>query len=395
MAAESKIWIGQKGEKFGPYSEENVRQWISEGKFAPDAMAWRAGMASWVPLADFLPSTATAEEPPSPPPANHPPFVQASAADARAAAMSEAFAGRRPGQPDTLGKERWNLPNPPALHWGLVLLFTILTFGIFGIIWQFIQANWVQKIDRLSNASLQLGGAVACAVIGQILCFMGGTAAGNHTPGAGLVAVGILLVLASWVLQLVAYFSMAGSMRRSLATYGVELWTSSVTLFFFQIFYLQSHLSWVSRWKQTGKTSPKVSEGVFWALYLMIPVIAIVVALTVPAYQDYLIRTQVSEGAVLTDGAKTAVAEYYSNSGQFPLDNSHAGLPPSKSITGKYVSSVDVSGRDIAVAFDTPNSNSDIRDKLLVLVAITADGNVIWDCRQSTVPRKYLPVSCR
>jgi len=57
-------------------------------------------------------------------------------------------------------------------------------------------------------------------------------------------------------------------------------------------------------------------------LMIVVAIIAILAAIAIPAYQDYLIRSQVSEGAVLADGAKTAVGEYYSNRGVFPPANS-------------------------------------------------------------------------
>ena len=63
-------------------------------------------------------------------------------------------------------------------------------------------------------------------------------------------------------------------------------------------------------------------------LMIVVAIIAILAAIALPAYQDYLIRSQVSEGAVLADGAKTAVSEFYSNHGTFPADNASAGLSP-------------------------------------------------------------------
>ncbi len=73
-------------------------------------------------------------------------------------------------------------------------------------------------------------------------------------------------------------------------------------------------------------------------LMIVVAIIAILAAIAIPAYQDYLIRAQVSEGAVLSDGAKTAVAEFYSNHGHYPLTNQSAGLPTNAtSINGKYV----------------------------------------------------------
>ncbi len=72
-------------------------------------------------------------------------------------------------------------------------------------------------------------------------------------------------------------------------------------------------------------------------LMIVVAIIAILAAIAIPAYQDYLVRTQVSEGAVLTDGAKTAISEFYSNTGNFPKTNKSAGLALPASISGKYV----------------------------------------------------------
>ncbi|MEO7200362.1 MAG: prepilin-type N-terminal cleavage/methylation domain-containing protein, partial [Dokdonella sp.] len=60
-------------------------------------------------------------------------------------------------------------------------------------------------------------------------------------------------------------------------------------------------------------------------LMIVVAIIAILAAIAIPAYQDYLVRSQVSEGATLSDGAKTAVAEYYANHGKFPPSNISAG----------------------------------------------------------------------
>ena len=396
MEADDNIWIAQNGEKYGPYSEGNIRQWLAEGRLAGDAMAWRSGMVDWVSLTTLFPPSLRADEPPPPPPANQAPFGHVTVADARAAAMSNVFSAR-PGQSGTIDTERRKLPTPPTLHWGLLLLLSIVTLGIFGIVWSFIQANWIKKIDHQSNATLLLAFAIGCIVVGEVLSIT----ASRGDSSAGLAAIGGLLVLAYWVLYLVAYFSMAGSMRRNLPVYGLPVEIGGVTLFFFTMLYLQSQLRWVGRWKATGQTSPRVSEGALWARYLVVPVLAVLTAIAVPAYQDYLIRSEVSEGAVLADSAKIAMAEYYASNSQFPTDNLHAGLTQSTSITGKYVSSVDVSGGKIVVAFDTSNSSSNIREKLFVLTPVVDGSALSWKCTQNGVPDeyqlpvKYLPTSCR
>ena len=88
-------------------------------------------------------------------------------------------------------------------------------------------------------------------------------------------------------------------------------------------------------------------------LMIVVAIIAILAAIAIPAYQDYLIRTQVSEGAVLTDGAKTAVAEFYCNKGVLPdANNQSAWLGHERQHLGQYVSKVDVSRGMITATFD-------------------------------------------
>ena len=77
-------------------------------------------------------------------------------------------------------------------------------------------------------------------------------------------------------------------------------------------------------------------------LMIVVAIIGILSAIAIPAYQEYTVRAQVSEGALLADGVKTALAEYYHSSGRPPSTNASAGLPSSGSISGKYVDSVSV-----------------------------------------------------
>src|SRR6185312_2162930 len=102
-------------------------------------------------------------------------------------------------------------------------------------------------------------------------------------------------------------------------------------------------------------------------LMIVVAIIAILAAIAIPAYQDYVIRSQVSEGMTLADGAKTAVAEFYSNDGHFPLTNVSAGLSTPGSISGKYTSALGT-GSDgngtkgkIQVTFGGPKVNDKIR----------------------------------
>jgi type IV pilus assembly protein PilA len=132
-------------------------------------------------------------------------------------------------------------------------------------------------------------------------------------------------------------------------------------------------------------------------LMIVVAIIAILAAIAIPAYQDYLIRAQVTEGMSLGSGAKAAVWDFVSNTGRFPANNHSAGLASTTSIKGSYVSSVDVSGGEIKVHFQGPKANKAISNAstYLSLSPITEGGSILWTCTSSTVPRKYLPTSCR
>jgi type IV pilus assembly protein PilA len=133
-------------------------------------------------------------------------------------------------------------------------------------------------------------------------------------------------------------------------------------------------------------------------LMIVVAIIAILAAIAIPAYQDYLVRSQVSEGAVLSDGAKTAVAEFYSNKGTFPSTNESAGLAPAGSITGKYVTQVSVEETPGIIEATYGNqANTAINGEILQFSAIAHGGSIEWTCKPkaTTFKAKYLPTSCR
>jgi len=139
-------------------------------------------------------------------------------------------------------------------------------------------------------------------------------------------------------------------------------------------------------------------------LMIVVAIIAILAAIAIPAYQDYLIRTQVSEGAVLADGAKTAVAEFYSNTGSLTnAKNASIGLATAHSITGSYVGSVTADAGLITVKYGPDGgptgsgakANTKIVGDTLLLSPVTNAGSISWVCKSSTVNSKYLPTSCR
>ena len=133
-------------------------------------------------------------------------------------------------------------------------------------------------------------------------------------------------------------------------------------------------------------------------LMIVIAIIGILAAIAIPAYQDYVIRAQVSEGLSLTDGAKAAVWDFLSNNGRWPNSNDSAGLAKDTSISGNYVSKVSVVGGHIDVTFEGPKVSKALYGGTLSLSPVTTPGSIPWRCRSSAgtpIPNKYLPTNCR
>ena len=134
-------------------------------------------------------------------------------------------------------------------------------------------------------------------------------------------------------------------------------------------------------------------------LMIVVAIIAILAAIAIPAYQNYLIRAQVSEGMSLVSAAKTGVDEFVSNYGTFPSTNLSAGVPKAQSISGSYVSTFTVgAGGKITVAYKGPKANAAIKADVLVLSPTNNVGSVSWSCGSTagtTIAAEYLPASCR
>jgi type IV pilus assembly protein PilA len=150
-------------------------------------------------------------------------------------------------------------------------------------------------------------------------------------------------------------------------------------------------------------------------LMIVIAIIGILAAIAIPAYQNYIIRSQVTEGLSLADNYETAVAEFYQNNGTFPAGVSVAGssttIPMPGASVGKYVSAVTVDANgNIKVAYGGSQASSKLpATQLLYLnVGTNTNGDVAWVCGTqvaptgvtlntagtTNIPAQYLPSSC-
>ncbi|EMS2722375.1 pilin [Neisseria gonorrhoeae] len=126
-------------------------------------------------------------------------------------------------------------------------------------------------------------------------------------------------------------------------------------------------------------------------------------------------RAQVSEAILLAEGQKSAVTGYYLNNGEWPEDNTSAGVASASDIKGKYVQKVEVNNGVVTAEMNSSNVNKEIKGKRLSLWGRREAGSVKWFCGQpvkrndaddandtvaadttgTKIETKHLPSTCR
>src|SRR5690606_24723291 len=133
-------------------------------------------------------------------------------------------------------------------------------------------------------------------------------------------------------------------------------------------------------------------------LMIVVAIIGILAAIAIPAYQDYTIRAQVTEGLNLASDLKAGIGELYADRGRgSDIDSGNLGIPAASYKSGKYVTQIEVEDGTIEITYGN-SANSKINGGILTLVPSVNDNlDVIWTCggTGTTLPEKYLPASCR
>ena len=150
-------------------------------------------------------------------------------------------------------------------------------------------------------------------------------------------------------------------------------------------------------------------------LMIVVAIIGILAAIAIPAYQNYTIRAQVTEGLSLADSFKTGVAEFYQNNGAWPAGSSAVASSTSiympGATTGKYVSAIAVDANgNIKITYGGPQASAKLTatPTLYIQPGVDTNGDIVWVCGYAKVPAgvtlsaaavstvaiQYLPTTC-
>lgn len=203
-------FITREGQQYGPYTLADLQRYAASGEVLVTDLATSEASSDPVPVSQIIGTIAV----PAP---------------------------MRTAMP---GVEMPYFPDPPNLHWGLVLLFGAISCGIFSIVWDIVQAAWLKKVEPASNALVIYCGA-AVAWVGIIIASVLSTT--SHTSSLDVSIMQLIYAVA----LIVGRFSFRSSMEHHFNTaepMGLSL--SGVMTFFFGGIYFQYHINDIVRRKQ-------------------------------------------------------------------------------------------------------------------------------------------------
>jgi hypothetical protein len=221
--------VKRNGQNYGPYTVEDLQRYVASGNVLPTDMAKSEAMPEWVPVAQVLGMEAPAS----------------------GGAIAPAYGA---GYPVAVGPEyamATPYPDPPNLHWGLVLLIGIFTCGLFLIVWEIVQAAWMRRVNPRSNALFFYIGATVIAFGGSFarIWLMASSSFHNQYPVLGIVSS-----LTAFVLAEAAFFDMRRSMEEHFnGPEPIGLSLSGVMTFFFGYLYFQYHFTRINELKKMAR----------------------------------------------------------------------------------------------------------------------------------------------
>jgi hypothetical protein len=219
--------VSRSGQNYGPYTLEDLQRYVASGNVLATDLAKSDEMPDWVPVSQVLGTSMPA-----------------------APAPIAAYGAPVPAYPPAASP----YPDPPNLHWALVLLIGFFTCGLFMIVWMFVQAAWMRKVNPRSKALTYYIVAMVIYVVMIVAEVAMMIASSNGTPSVGLVALCGLLGLVYFVMILIAIFTMRSDIEQHYnGPEPIGLSLSGVMTFFFNVLYFQYHFTRINELKRSAR----------------------------------------------------------------------------------------------------------------------------------------------
>ena len=121
-------------------------------------------------------------------------------------------------------------------------------------------------------------------------------------------------------------------------------------------------------------------------LMIVVAIIGILAAIAIPAYQDYIVRSKVTELVTAADACKASVSEYYITNNNLPPDLETSGC------TNQTIGNI--TSLDVAAGVITVQGTADVKNSNIILTPTASSKGITWAC-STTGQKKYVPANCR
>lgn len=229
-------YVSREGQTYGPYTIEDLKRYVASGNILLTDMAKADDASEWVPVAQILNVAGTeAATPPAMPSPYAPPVNPYGSPVAAYGAPAIPY------------------PDPPNMHWALLLVLTICTCGLFGMIWDLVQLLWLRRVQPQTKALGYFIGYIALSFIGGAVS-AGVSAAIIHGARTHGSPASSLLSLAALVFIILYRFAMKNSLELHFNTAEpIGLRLGPIMTFFFGGLYFQYHFNRINEIKLAAR----------------------------------------------------------------------------------------------------------------------------------------------